>query len=674
MGRLSELAAFRAALTSNEPPYVVFHVHGPGGVGKTALLREFARIGDECGRSVVHLDGRNVDPTPVGLLLAIRQELGQDIDQDPAAWPLAGVLLIDTYETLTSLDTWLRETLLPQLPMQWLVVLAGRDAPATAWRADPGWAALTRIVPLRNLHPQEGRSYLALHGIPTERHDQVLAATHGHPLAMTLVANAMVQGDGLAAGKLQSSPDVVRILLERLVQEAPNSEHRRALEVAVLAWATTESLLAETLQTNDAHALFVWLRGLPIMEHGPHGIFPHDLVREVLDADFRWRDPAGYRQLSERLAACLHGRFQQSRGVEQQRVWFDLLYLTRNSPAIAPYFDWSSLGDSYAEVASPADHPAIVAMVRRHQGDASARIAEHWLRRLPQAFLVFRGSGGELFGFMAHLPLDTADADDVAVDPAIASAMEFARRHGPMRSGEELLYLRYWMHRDLYQQVSPAINLTAISCSIHWTTRPRLAWNFLALADPDFFEPHFTGIHMWRSPDADFEVGGRHYGVFAHDWRIEPPTVWLNIKAELRGDAPAMGSPNGSPAPSLLVLSETAFADAVRQALRDDARPERIAANPLMHSRLVIDVAGQGATPEALRTVLRQAAATLTGTPRDLKLHRAVWHTYFEPAATQEAAAELLGLPFNTYRYRLAKGIERITNWLWQRELNGPGA
>jgi len=31
-------------------------------------------------------------------------------------------------------------------------------------------------------------------------------------------------------------------------------------------------------------------------------------------------------------------------------------------------------------------------------------------------------------------------------------------------------------------------------------------------------------------------------------------------------------------------------------------------------------------------------------------------------------------LPFNTYRYHLNKGIARVTDWLWHRELYGPDA
>jgi hypothetical protein len=59
----------------------------------------------------------------------------------------------------------------------------------------------------------------------------------------------------------------------------------------------------------------------------------------------------------------------------------------------------------------------------------------------------------------------------------------------------------------------------------------------------------------------------------------------------------------------------------------------------------------------------------LQAAPRTQKFHRAIWHTYIEPAPTQEQAAAQLELPFNTYRYHLVQGIARITAWLWQREL-----
>jgi hypothetical protein len=429
-------------------------------------------------------------------------------------------------------------------------------------------------------------------------------------------------------------------------------------------------MLADVLDVEDTPALFEWLRRLSFIEQGPYGLFPHDLAREVLFADLHWRNPASHQQLIRRLAAYLSDRLELARGVEQQRIWYDLLHLNRHSPFFKTYFEWTALGSTYAEPAAPSDHAAIVAMVQRHEGEDSAQIAQYWLQRQPEAFLVFRSFGGELIGCMAQLAIHQAKTEDIAIDPAVPAALQAAQRHGPVRPGEEIVHLRFWMSQDTYQGVSPAIDLAAINSSIYWTTHPRLAWTFIAAADPAFHEPHLTSIHMWRSPEADFEVAGRRYAVFAHDWRVEPVAAWLNSKADLALLNDLSPPQQQATRPSqLLVLEQTAFAEAVRQALRDYTRPDRLATNPLLRTRLVADTIDQAAAPTALQALLREAVAALVANPKDLKFHRAIWHTYIEPAPTQERAAELLNLPYNTYRYQLANGIERIVDWLWQREI-----
>jgi hypothetical protein len=674
VGRVAELDLFRSALLDPEPAFAVVQIYGPGGVGKTALLREYARIATSCGRPVVRLDGRNFDPTPPAFRFAVHRALGWDGGDravpDPE-WPPAGVWLIDTAETLAPLDPWLRETFLPQLPASSLVVIAGRNPPAPAWSTDLEWAGLARVTALGNLRPEESQTFLAARGIPEERHPEALAFTHGHPLALALVADALQRGDALTDFDPRGEPEVVRVLLERLIQGVPSPAHRRALELCVLARSTTEALLADVLAISDAHELFAWLRGLSFVEQGPQGIFPHDLARDALDADLRWRNPAHLPDLVRGISAHLYQRMRQARGTEQQRILFDILFLNRNNPYYRPYYVWEALDSVYAEPASVGDHEAIVAMVRRHQGEAAAEIARHWLRRQPEAFLAYRDLDGGLFGFMAHVALQDASAEDIAADPAVPAALAFVARHGPLRPGEEIAYLRFWMHRDAYQGVSLAVNLSAINASIHWTTHPKLAWNFIAIADPGFLEPQFTAIHVWRSPEADFEVGGHRYGVFAHDWRVETAEDWLQIKAELAVTAGAELVPPASSSSPRLVLTRDEFAAAVRHALRDFNRLDRLTTSPLLRTRAVSAVAEDAPSPARLQKLLREAVATLAAHPRDAKLHRALWHTYVEPAPTQEQAAELLDLPFNTYRYHLAKGIERVTDWLWQRELEG---
>ena len=53
------------------------------------------------------------------------------------------------------MDRWIREDLLPALSETVLVVLAGREAPALAWRTDPGWRTLLRVRRLGNLNAAE---------------------------------------------------------------------------------------------------------------------------------------------------------------------------------------------------------------------------------------------------------------------------------------------------------------------------------------------------------------------------------------------------------------------------------------------------------------------------------------------------------------------------------------
>ncbi|HEX6362128.1 MAG TPA: hypothetical protein VFZ93_04175, partial [Albitalea sp.] len=312
----------------------------------------------------------------------------------------------------------------------------------------------------------------------------------------------------------------------------------------------------------------------------------------------------------------------------------------------------------------------ILDMTLRHEGPESAAIARHWLARQRDAFLAFRDLAGRLVGFMAMLRLEAATDEDRRVDPAVGAALDYLRDHGPVRPGERVAHGRFWMDRDAYQSARSTMNVLAANSSACWTSLPGLAWCLCTMADPAHFAPMFESIHLWRAPQADFEVGGRRYGVFAHDWRVEPVAQWMMTKVDRASCVDAAPAPE--PPLPLLVLSEAGFADAVRQALRDYARgDDALAANPLLRTRLLLGADGAPRGPQALRALLREAVQSLDGTPRDRKLHRAVWHTHFEPAPTQERAAERLDLPFNTYRYQLTRGTERITEWLWRREIGG---
>ena len=71
VGRASEVELFRVALDSPEPPFLLLHIHGPPGIGKTRLLDVYAGLAADAGASVVRLDGRELLPSPPAVLQAL---------------------------------------------------------------------------------------------------------------------------------------------------------------------------------------------------------------------------------------------------------------------------------------------------------------------------------------------------------------------------------------------------------------------------------------------------------------------------------------------------------------------------------------------------------------------------------------------------------------------------
>jgi hypothetical protein len=679
VGREPERALFQAALNAPELPFCILYIFGPGGIGKTTLLKEFAYLTEAAEMHAFYLDARNIDPAPESFIAALQAAMGLQ----PPADPLdeldrrggRNVILIDTYEVLAPLDNWLREDFLPDLPDDTLVVFAGRRPLASAWRGDAGWEGLVRVLPLRNLNPEESRAYLSRREIPVEQHQEVLAFTHGHPLALSLVADVFAQR-GDFRFRAEAEPDIVKALLEELVQKVPGPAHRTALEVCALVRLTTEDLLADVLGIADPHELFEWLRGLSLIDSGPQGLFPHDLAREALVADLRWRNPTWYAELHRRARSYYSAALQRSTGQEQQRILFNYLFLHRENPVVRSFFEWQETGTSLPDVLHPQDRPALLAMVAQHEGGEAAALAEFWMDRQPQSVLVFRDIDRQPTAFLMLLPLEQIGEDTLRADPATHAAWRYLQTHAPMRPGDRATHFRFWMARDSYQGVSAAQSLIFINAVRHYFT-PGLVYTFFPCADADFWTPLFAYADLNHLPAADFAVGGRHFSTFGHDWRAVPPMAWLGLMAEREmALAPPTAKSASAPAP-LLVLNQEDFACAVRDALRDFARPDGLHTNPLLQSRLVLDQAGAGAATgervAALQGLLKRALEALESSPQEAKLYRALYHTYLHPAPTQEQAAELLDLPFSTFRRHLKGGVSRMAEVLWQWELQGLG-
>ncbi|MFF3248713.1 ATP-binding protein [Streptomyces sp. NPDC002870] len=572
------------------------------------------------------------------------------------------MLLVDTFERCQGLEGWLCERFLLGLPVGSVVVIAGRRAPDARWTSDPGWADLLRVTSLRNLPPDDATRLLDARGLAPGAHQAVLSFTGGNPLALTLAAAVAVREGGAKPG-WQPSHDVIATLLATLLDDIPSAVHRRALEICAHTHVTSETLLRALMGTK-APELFAWLREQPFIESTGAGLFPHDVVREALEADLRWRDPEGFADMHRTVHQYLVERVRAVSEAQLLPASSALIYLYRRE-ASANFHKWREGGHVKDEPYEAADRGRVLELAETAEGEASAEICGFWLDRQPEAFRVYRSTQtGEIVAFFAWLRLREPLGTDI--DPIVAAAWAHARSTAPLRPGEHMALARFHVHPPLYQRTSAPMDL------MHWRglgeifRGDRLAWTFVVKRDDGHWDKYMR--HFAMPPgDRRPRIGEHTYTLFSHDWRAQPVGPWLEERSNtiLSRASGTRTSPRPGKHEELVVLSRPEFDTAVRDALRTLRQPDVLADNPLNRSRVVTD--SETTLPELLASAVDLLQEGRSGD----KHHRALTATYLAGAPTQEVAAERLGLPFSTYRRHLTSGVDRLTDLLWRSELKG---
>lgn len=650
VGRADELVVLRSFLDDEQ--HVLAYLHGPGGVGKSTVLDVLA---GEAERPLLQVDCGDLDPSVDAVLTAT------------GALPPDGLLVLDRFEVLEGLAPWFWRSLVPTLPDSAKVVVAGRRPPPDGWLQDPAFHDCGLVLPLRNLAPVDAATLARSRGVADEGQvARLVKATHGHPLALVIATDASTEAPARGgSGVLLDHPDAAARLLGRFLDEGITPLQREALHVCGHARRVDRALLRQVLDLDGpaADTVLAWLRQRPYAESRPDGLTLHDVVKDALDRDLRWRDREAFRRLHVRIREVLLERMATAAEGEQHRCALDLVHLHRGNSAAQ---DLYALDDHAALVARPlrVEDAAELSWLARtleeheHRGAAAA----WWAEQPTVRWTVFEDPLGLPAGAQVTLRLDALPDDVERHDPLAPHLLAAVRRLRPPEPGELVLNHTFAPGSDDPAALPPLIDQMAATSLRQWRA-PALGWVVFGTEHPERYSPVWSYIGF--EDIGSVVVAGHAYAIWARDFGRSPFHEWYAAMADVEIDDTGSVPP---PVTSPIALSRAEFGPAVRVLLKDLHDSARVRRSPLTGSRL----ATPGEPVETLARRVRQAVERLARTPRLETAARAVDRTFLRPAGSQERAAEVLGLPFSTYRRHLTTGLERLEALLWDWELHGP--
>jgi hypothetical protein len=620
-GRVDEVAFLDRCLDSEDPPASVVHICGAGGVGKSTLLREVARHARDRGIRVVAVDGRELGPAPGALEAALRKE--EEADRL--------LVLLDSYERMVALDSYIRQDLLPELPDRVLVLIAGRGEPDAGWFTG-GWEALTARIDLTGLPPRDARRLLAARGLADDRVTAIVDWAAGSPLALALAADAAIADARWNAASAPGRPEILRALLHRLVETELHDIRPSALGIAVVARNVTPDLLRAVLPGENPEEAYRQLSELTVTERLGSGLTMHELARKALLADLRQRNPVLERDLRRRVVDHLY-----SRGIAgDQMMMIEMAHLVEN-PLLRWGFSWDGNVSFRIDSVRPGDADRIESLTKEHDR-AWWQLTRRYFAEAPDRVAVARDLSDRVCGFLVSMSLATAPAfaDD---DPLAGPWLAHARHNAAL--GDSVM----WHAAVDFTGAGKVQAMLGIAGVLRCgSPSPRFAYLPIDPRLPGAVEfAHALGAaHL---AELDTRLGDEV--VQCHRLDYGPGGLFTFMRDQIYSEL-GLSAPVPTPLP-------VADLETVRDILKNFRVPRELARSPLAHGASVLERA------ESVQQLIWKAADEAFGDSETEKLLRSVLIAgYLEPLRSHEEAASKLLLSRAAYFRRLRTAVERL--------------
>lgn len=497
-------------------------VHGIAGIGKSELIATFLTSAGEAGASVIALDCRTVEPTERGFLDAV----GGFEDVVAFAAHLHSdtrpvVIALDHYEVFRLMDTWLRQVLVPVLPADVSLVLAGRERPVAGWFALEGF----RTLPLGALDDADALLLLEDRGVDAHEAPRLNRIARGHPLALTLVSAGVSEHPELALEDAAMTR-VVEELTRRYLEDVDDALARRALEAASVVRRATDPLLAAMLEVADGGEELRRLLDLPFVDAGRDGLVVHEAVRDAIAGFLHSTSPTRYRAYRRAAWRQLRSEAREAPPAELWRYTADMLYLIDN-PVVREAFFPSGTQPLTVEPASADDSSAVVAIARRHEGPEAAALLERWWADAPETFSVVRDRDGAVAGFFALFQGESLRHSLVEGDSILeAWARDLLDR--PLPKGQVALGLRRWL--DAERGELPCAVQAACWLDVkraYMALRPALRRMYVVVQDVPTYWPVVEKLGFRPLPQGSTTLDGAEYTSVFLDFGPGSVDGWL---------------------------------------------------------------------------------------------------------------------------------------------------
>ncbi|WP_236687121.1 LuxR family transcriptional regulator [Ornithinibacillus californiensis] len=323
IGRSNELSFFQEFMQAENPIHRITHFYGEGGIGKTYLLQELARIAKKQQIPFIYLNSQDFTHNVQGFIEYLYATLVSQIQypkDDISQVTLHDCLTLlnnydekifiamDTYEHMEDFDRWFRNAFIRQLYPSVRVVLAGRKSLTGEWQESPAWRKVTKQIQLHPFCLEETLHLLNKSGVNDEHHiNNIWEFTKGHPLLITLASISDFTNKNYES-TFNSNSDILSKLTKRWLTEVTNDRLINIVEVAALFYQFDQSCLSEILNQDIPNRKFNQLTSLSFVRKTRRGWSMHELIRDAIRMELKQRNPDRYELLTNKIVAFYYHR------------------------------------------------------------------------------------------------------------------------------------------------------------------------------------------------------------------------------------------------------------------------------------------------------------------------------------------------------------------------------